>query len=218
MFREKKRKKRRQARRREKLTSTEFIRIIHMSHNAERQTDNKFPNCIPKEPFEEAKRAHERDRNWRRHFITAEAQRKIDSHQTFKVAWSPEQTHSALLLIMKALFRVPGDVIRWPRKPHKSFFFTARLGSVSVSVFSVVGDDDCPRVSKQNVRRNVFYLKQNWKVIAPCTTSRVASAIFYRTSSLINHSNKYFSGRLSSSPVFFVFGFSPSHFSHLKWM
>jgi hypothetical protein len=49
----------------------------------------------------------------------------------------------------------------------------------------------------------------------------VASAIFYRTSSLINHSNKYFfldSLSSSSACLAFVFDFSPSHFSHFFGM
>jgi hypothetical protein len=58
-----------------------------MSHNAERQTDHKFPNCIPEEPFEEV---GEGISSWTEN---AGADEKIDSHRNPKTC-SPAEANT----------------------------------------------------------------------------------------------------------------------------
>jgi hypothetical protein len=83
-----------------------------MSHNAERQTDHKFPNCIPEEPFEEV---GEGISSWTEN---AGADKKLIRIATRKPARWPKPTqHTTRRVVINnesvALWR---DVIRWPPK------------------------------------------------------------------------------------------------------
>lgn len=101
------------------------------------KTDNKFPNCIPKEPFDKADK-HKTQIDIRRHFKTHKkgTQRKlIASEFQSSATWRAMRASTVIVINNKV------DVIRWPVRRRKR-----RVG------FShLVGDANFTGMCKTNV-------------------------------------------------------------------